>query len=336
METKIGKIGFILGKFYPLHKGHIHLIEYAAKNVERLIVIIGSLKSETIAGEIRFGWLKQTFPNLEIHHLTDENPQYPEEHPDFWNIWKTSIRKCTPEKIDFVFSSEIYGDTLAKCLDAKHICVDLDRKTFPVSGTKIRKNPMKYWNYLSDAAKPYFVRKVVLYGPESTGKTTLSQKLANHFDTVWIPEFAREYLEVKANPMELEMSDFLNIAQGQIKLEEKAIHKANRILICDTDLLVTKVLSDHYMNSCLEFISIEAYSREYALHLLTYTDIPWVADVLRDRPNQRAEMFQLFKIELEKANRPYKLISGNFEERFQKAVEIIKREILMEDNEREN
>ncbi len=333
---KIGKLGFVLGKFYPFHRGHIHLIESAEKQVEKLIVIVGTLKTENISGELRYEWVKETFPHLEVHHLTDDNPQYPQEHPDFWNIWKTSIRKFISEKIDFVFTSETYGDELARNLDAKHICIDLPRNTFPVSGTAIRENPMKYWDFIAPAAKPYFVRKIVLYGPESTGKTTLAQQLAKYFQTNWIPEFAREYLEVKENPMLLEMSDFIRIAEGQIKIEEEAVKFANRILFCDTDLLVTKVLSDHYMNECPESITEKAYTREYSLHLLTYIDVPWVADVLRDRPNQREEMFELFKTELEKTKRPYKIITGNFEERFQKAVEIIKREILMEDNEREN
>ncbi len=334
METKIGKLGFVLGKFYPLHKGHIHLIESASKQVERLIVIVGTLENETIPGELRYQWVKETFPNLEIHHLTDKNPQYPEEHLDFWNIWTKSIRKFIPNNIDYVFSSERYGDELAKNLGAKHICVDLDRKEFPISGTRVRDNPIKYWDFLASAAKPYFVRRIVIYGPESTGKTTLAEKLAKYFNTNWIPEFAREYLEKKTTPVEL--SDIPLIAKGQIQIEEDAVKTANRILICDTDVLVTKVYSDHYYNTCPDWITKEAYNREYAIHLLTNNDIPWVEDKLRDRGDRREEMFSLFKTELEKARRPYRIISGNFKERFQKAVEIIKREILMEENEREN
>lgn len=329
MEKKIGKLGFVLGKFYPLHKGHIHLIESANKQVDKLIVIIGSLKSESISGDIRYTWLKNTFPNIEIHHLTDENPQYPEEHPDFWNIWISSIRKFIPQKIDIVFSSEIYGEELAQYLNAKHVCIDLERKTFPISGSQIRKNPMRNWDLISNAAKPYFVQKIVLYGPESTGKTTLSKKLANYFNTIWIPEYAREYLEKKLTPVEL--SDIPFIAKGQIQLEMEAINSSNKILFCDTDLLVTKVYSEHYYNTCPDWIIKEAYTREYSLHLLTYIDIPWVADRLRDRGDRKEEMFNLFQSELEKTKRPYKLITGNFEERFQKSVEIIKKEILMEE-----
>ena len=135
-------------------------------------------------------------------------------------------------------------------------------------------------------------------------------------------------MESKDSPVE--DSDIPNIAKGQLALEETAVKKANRILICDTDVLVTKVYSEHYFNSCPEWIVKEAYNREYALHLLTNNDIPWVEDKLRDRGDRREEMYLLFKSELEKANKNYRLINGNFTERFQKAVEIIQQEILME------
>ena len=96
-------------------------------------------------------------------------------------------------------------------------------------------------------------------------------------------------------------------------------------------MLITKVYSEHYYNTSPDWIKEAAYNRKYALHLLTYIDIPWVEDKLRDRGDRKEEMFALFKSELEKAKRPYRLITGNFEERFQKAVEIIKQEILMEE-----
>lgn len=321
MEPKTKTTGLVLGKFYPLHKGHIHLIQSARKQVDNLKVLVCSLKSETIPGELRFNWMQQTFPDLDVFHLTDENPQYPEEDTNFWEIWKRSICKFIPNPIDFVFTSENYGDRLASELNAKHICIDINRNTFPISGTEIRENPLKNWEQIADAAKSYFVKKIVIYGPESTGKTTLSKQLADYFKTQWIPEFAREYLENKNAPVEL--SDIPEIAKGQINLEEEVIKKANRFLICDTDLLVTKVYSEHYYNTCPDWIREIAYNREYALHLLTNNDIPWVSDPLRDRGDRREEMFLLFKTEIEKAKRPYKLISGDFENRFRQAVRIL-------------
>ena len=313
--------GIILGKFYPLHKGHIFLIQSAINHVDELILLIGSLKSETISGDLRFNWLQKTFPNLKIYHITDENPQYPHEHPNFWNIWKSSIRNFVPDKIDFLFTSEDYGDQLASIFNATHICIDKERINVPISATEIRKNPIKYWDFLSDITKPYFVKKIVLYGPESTGKTTLAKQLAEYFNTEWIPEFARIYLENKNSPVE--ESDIPIIAKGQLELEDKAIQKANRFLFCDTDVLVTKVYSEHYYKNCPTWIQDIAYNRQYELYLLTNNDIPHVADPLRDRADRREEMFSIFEKELILTKKPFIRITGDFNNRFKQAIEAI-------------
>jgi HTH-type transcriptional regulator, transcriptional repressor of NAD biosynthesis genes len=316
-------LGFVLGKFYPLHKGHIYLIEEARKQVDELIILIGSLKNETISGEIRFAWLKKTFPDLEIHHIKDENPQFPEEHKNFWEIWKKSIESKISKKIDCVISSEDYGEPLAKLFNAKSILIDKDRKKFPISGTEIRSKPTQYWDYLSEEAKPYFVKKIVLYGPESTGKTTLAKYLAEYFQTIWIPEFARVYLEEKNKSVEPD--DISIIAKGQMKYEDEAVFRSNKFLFCDTDILVTKVYSEHYYNFCPEFLKEECKNRNYFLHLLTNNDIPHVADPLRDRADRREEMFRLFENEILLANRKFERIIGNFEERKKQSIEIISR-----------
>ncbi len=321
MEKKISTLGIVLGKFYPLHTGHIFLIEESRKKVDRLIVLIGTLKSESISGELRLQALKIQFPELDIRHITDENPQFPEAHQDFWNIWKQSIEKIVLERIDFVFSSETYGEPLATILGAKSVCIDLDRKIVPISGTKIREKPIKYWDFLAESSRPFFVKKIVLYGPESTGKTTLSRMLAEEFKTIWIPEYARELLEEKNS--EVEESDIPLIAKGQIRLEEEAVQKANKILFCDTDLLVTKVYAEHYYGRCEEWVSEAANTRNYELHLLTNNDIPHVADKLRDRADRRDEMYSLFEKELIQSGRKFERISGNFAERFSLAKKII-------------
>lgn len=165
--------------------------------------------------------------------------------------------------------------------------------------------------------------KVVLFGPESTGKSTLSKQLARHYNTVWVSEYAREYLQDKWNNERktCENSDLLPIAIGQMKLENELAEKADKILICDTDLLETKVYSEEYyggfVNPDLEKAAI---NNSYDLYLLTYIDTHWEEDDLRDRPEQRLEMFLAFENALKKYNRPYILISGNKDMRFKTAV----------------
>ena len=316
--------GLIIGKFLPLHKGHCHLIETARKKVKKLIVLVGTLKRESIPGELRYQWIKEIFPGVDVYHLTDENPQEPGEHPDFWNIWVRSIRKFCPVGPDLVFSSETYGDELARRLGATHYAVDIDRKTFPVSGTKIRSAPFRYWDYIPEIVRPYFVKKVVVYGPESTGKTTLARDLARHYNTLWVEEYARRLLDEKGIENELketiEFSDIDKIGRGQTTIEDEALQKADKLLFCDSDLITTLIYSRHFFNTCPAWVKEEAERRTYDLYLLADIDIPWEADPQRDTGDRREEYFQIFKHELDIRNRPYKVVSGLGGERLQNAV----------------
>ncbi|MEH6658862.1 ATP-binding protein [Leeuwenhoekiella marinoflava] len=162
--------------------------------------------------------------------------------------------------------------------------------------------------------------KIVLFGPESTGKTTLSQKLSEHYDGAWVPEFAREYLQQKWDEEQkiCEPQDILPIAIGQMKLENEAANSGKKIVFCDTDLLETKVYSESYYEGwCDTQVAKAAKNNTYDLYLLTYIDTPWQADDLRDRPEQRQEMFEYFKQALIKNDRPYILVKGSLEERMQ-------------------
>lgn len=168
--------------------------------------------------------------------------------------------------------------------------------------------------------------KVVLFGPESTGKTTLSKQLAAHYKTQWVPEYMRAYLEEKWNSKKelIQKEDLIPIAKGQLNLQKEAAQRADNLLICDTNLLELKVYSEYYYDGyCPKFIKTEATKNNYSIYLLTYIDIPWEPDILRDRPNNREEMFHLFETELIKQNFPYKVLKGNEKERFNSAVEVI-------------
>lgn len=168
--------------------------------------------------------------------------------------------------------------------------------------------------------------KVVLFGPESTGKTTMSELLAKHYNTVWVPEYAREYLQNKWNNERktCEDADLIPIARGQIALENKLALKADKVLICDTDLLETKVYSEEYYGG---FVHPEldkyAVKNQYDLYLLTDIDTPWEADDLRDRPDQREEMFAAFENALIRNERPYIKLSGSIKNRLKLAIEAI-------------
>lgn len=174
--------------------------------------------------------------------------------------------------------------------------------------------------------KPSACLKVVLFGPESTGKTTMAKKLASHFKTDWVQEYMREYLQQKwdSNKEVCEPKDLIPIAEGQIARENQKAKTANKILFCDTDLLEIVVYSKaYYAEYCDPEILKHALNNWYDLYFLTNIDVPWVPDDLRDKPYDREGMFEKFKSSLSFYNKPFIELKGNENERFETAVSAI-------------
>ena len=173
--------------------------------------------------------------------------------------------------------------------------------------------------------QPTEIIKIAMYGPESTGKTTLASQLADEFNTNWIPEFARDYLQEKWNSKQeiCSQDDLIPIAIGQTHHENEALEKANKILFCDTNLLATKVFSDRYFNHCDAILERAAKKHKYDLIFLTDIDVPLEKDDLRDKPNDRENVLAIFEEALIDFEKPYIKLSGNKQERFEKASKII-------------
>ncbi|MCI4444334.1 MAG: DUF4301 family protein, partial [Lentimicrobium sp.] len=167
--------------------------------------------------------------------------------------------------------------------------------------------------------------RIALFGPESTGKTTLAIQLAEHFNTAWVPEFARDYLQEKwDNTSQIcDVDDMLPIAYGQTKLENDALSSANKFLFCDTNLLVTKVFSEVYYNFCDPKLDKAALEHEYDLFFLTDIDVPWEKDDLRDKAEGRESVFAVFKQTLIDNNKPFITLSGDKNLRLCKAITIV-------------
>lgn len=169
-QIKKQKTGVIIGKFMPFHNGHRYLIDFASNYVEILYVLVCSLSQEPISGELRHSWVEKQYKgnqNIKIIHCTDENPQYPEQHENFWDIWKKTIISRIPQSIDLLFASEEYGFKLSEIVGAKFIPVDISRSIVPISGTAIRENPLKNWNYLPEVTRMHYLKKICIIGPES-------------------------------------------------------------------------------------------------------------------------------------------------------------------------
>lgn len=324
-QKKRYKKGFVLGKFLPLHAGHLHLVRSAMAQTEELTVLVCTIRKEPIPGHLRYQWMCDLFPDANVVHVTDEVPSYPHEHPDFEAIWTALLQREVPGAEVF-FSSEDYGEDVARWLNIDHVLVDKERITFPVSGTTIREEALKHWEFIPEIVRPYFVKRIVLTGPESTGKTTMAQQLAAHFHTNWVEEYGRDYFVMHGGIREI--ADLSRIAEGQVRLEEEALLKANKLLICDTDLIVTQVWSEIYFKDCPQDVIDLSYTRRYDLHLLMDIDIPWEDDGTREFPQLREWHFKRLKEELDQRRLPYVIISGSFEERLQACIQAVNKHLF--------
>jgi NadR type nicotinamide-nucleotide adenylyltransferase len=168
------------------------------------------------------------------------------------------------------------------------------------------------------------LKKIAVIGPESTGKSTLSEKLAAHYNTVWVPEYARDYL--LQHGMNYKYEDLLEIAKGQLRSEDETTPLAkNDLLFVDTNMYVMKVWYDFVFGKCDQWILDRLADRTYDLYLLCNTDLPWIKDDLREYPDlqTRQQLFRLYKELMQNQNVPWVEISGGYEERMATAVKAV-------------
>ncbi len=286
-------------------------------------MLVCSIAREPIPGALRFAWMREMCPDCDVVHVTDEVPQAPEEHPDFWDIWRTLIRRHLPAGPDCVFASEPYGARLAAELGAAFVPVDVARAMVPISGTAVRTDPMRHWRFIPAPVRPYFVRRVRLVGAESTGKSTLAQRLAEHFGTVCVQEYARPWLAPK--PGRCDPEDIPAIARGQIAAEDALARQAERVLFCDTDALTTLVWSEFLFGDAPLWLRQEAAGRRYDLTLLLDTDAPWIDDGTRMHGDAaaRAAFGARCVAALEALGQPYVRLGGTWDERYAGAVRAV-------------
>jgi NadR type nicotinamide-nucleotide adenylyltransferase len=162
------------------------------------------------------------------------------------------------------------------------------------------------------------IKKIAVVGPESTGKSTMSAYLAKHYQTVWVPEYARGYCEKLTEPPTWQ--DEINMFYGQLTLEQDLLPQANQILICDTTFITVKIWSDQMFGKSPQEVLDELPKHPYDLYLLLDIDLPWQDDPLRDFPHMREHFMDVWHKELQALDANYKVISGSGPERYTSAI----------------
>ncbi len=320
------KTGLTLGKFAPLHKGHQLLIETALGETDHLILMIYDCHDTTdIPLNVRSSWIKDLYPEIELIECRD-GPLEVGDTPEIKNMQDDYILKILKDrKIDVFFSSEFYGDHVSKALNAVDRRVDPDRKQFPVSGSLIREDPFRYREYLHHRVYRDHIKNIVFLGGPSTGKTTITRKMAEEYNTVWVPEYGREYWVKYQVSRKLTLEQLVEIATGHIEREDRLIIRANKYLFTDTNALTTSLFSIYYWDKVhpdLMKIADEARQR-YDVTFLCDKDIPFEDTWDRSGEVQR-DVFQKITIDdLNDRDIQYTTIKGTVTERMDQIKKIL-------------
>ena len=165
------------------------------------------------------------------------------------------------------------------------------------------------------------IHKIAILGAESTGKTTLCEQLAQHFHTNWVPEYAREYLSNLKRPYTLD--DIVVIAKQQLHNQKTALQDANQLLFADTEMIILKIWCEDKFNTCPQFILDALHHQTFQLYLIMANDIPWQSDPLRENPDRRDYLLNLYINELDLLKANYKIINGHTHARLINAINAI-------------
>lgn len=311
--------GVVIGKFYPPHLGHNYLIDTALANCDDVTVMVVDNPIYGISAEKRRTWLQAQHPRANVRIIDDIDKD------DDSIAWAAHAMQFLGFKPDVVFSSEHYGEPWAHYMGAKHVTVDINRTTIPISGTEVRKDILKSWQYLGDETRAGLALRIVILGAESTGTTTLSRDLADKLRVPWAPEIGRYYTEsILTTDKEWTDDDFYRIGRLQQNYEAEMAKRSDGVIVCDTNAVATELWQRRYMGRTTAEMSRIAARDKADLYIITGDEIPFVQDGIRDGEHLRHRMHRWFINHIKKTGVPYLIVSGTPEERLAVATRAAK------------
>lgn len=315
----------VFGKFLPFHKGHEALINFALKHCDFLSVLVCASDKENIPAALRQKWIKETFigeEKLEVkvfEYSEKDLPNTSESSREVSRIWSETFMREFPDH-DLIISSEKYGDYVAEYMGIKHLSFDPPRKLVPVSATHIRQNLLEHWKFLPKSVKPYYAKKIVVLGTESTGKTTLVKNLSQHFNCTAVFEAGRDLIPDSSS---FAFEDLYKVAELHASRIARALEGEHPLLIIDTDIHITNSYATFSFGKRLEVPDSMYEINKANLYLYLNKDVPFIQDGTRMDEKERNLLDHSHRQELRNHQINIHEIRGQWEERFEQAKNLI-------------
>lgn len=335
-------VGVFPGKFTPPHRGHLNSIINASTRCKKLYVVVSDSPELTkklcdesnlplMDFKLRTKWLSQElqgFDHIKVIMLDETGI---EQYPYGWEKWTGKLKEVVPEGFDVIFGGETSYTQMHKRFfpGVAYEILDSNRERFPISATKIRKNPLKNWDYILDSAKGFFAKKVLITGSESCAKTTITKYLAKIYNTSSSEEKGRYYSAecLGGNEDVFKVWDFGLIAYKQYLSDMEALSRANRIAFFDSDAVTTQFYVELYLGDKSDLVEKFIDPSRYD-HVFIYTpDVKWVDDGLRwnNEDDVRWKLHEKLKQMYIDYGFGDKLIeiSGNYNERLMSSIKLV-------------
>lgn len=299
-------IGLTLGKFLPFHKGHELLIKTASNLCDDLFVLVGVDESDPYTFRQRKDWIEENyFNNVFVIAQKELDKNAPKDadgtitDETYWKVWlndtRNLLKRWDINHIDVVFTSDLYGERIARELNAKWVPVDPDREIIPTSGTKVRADIENNFSMLPSYVRKSLVKTVAILGPESVGKSTLIKKLSNKYTT--IPEYGRILSVNRKN--NIDFSDFRTIQYiQQFWINEFKAEAKTPVLISDTEALITALYADLYLGASEKHKELYDYAEQQHIdkYIVLAPNVPWVQDGFRVQDSDIKRYFFFYNI----------------------------------------
>jgi NadR type nicotinamide-nucleotide adenylyltransferase len=347
--------GLVIGKFYPPHAGHKLLVKTAAHQCRRVTVVVMAGSHESLALADRVDWMREIHlpeSGVLVTGIVDDVPvDYGSDA--IWDqhvgLMKQAVQAIGAPAVRAVFTSEPYGQELARRLGARAVTLDVDRVLAPISSTRVRADVPGHWDFLEPPVRAALALKVVVVGAESSGTTTLSKALASHLRaqggadglTRWVGEFGRDYsvqkvadmmaaAQLRGKPapgfadMPWRSSEFVHIARTQRAMERAQARLGGPVLVCDTDVFATGIWHERYLGTmCLEIERLADEERPDLYLLTDHEGVPFEQDGVRDGEAIRAWMTQRFADKLQETGRNHVVLRGPPQQRLAQAISAV-------------